>query len=97
MYKNFSRSLDRGSESGSGLIKSSYQSYNQPVRSNYQSPTRPPPRQITYPAAVHFAADGWEYDPINDTYHAAVQPPHPPDHTPRNQGNTHDEGDAYAN
>jgi hypothetical protein len=90
MYKNFGRSP---------FEKTSYQSYNQPTRSNYQPPSRPPPRQ-TYPATAHFAEDDeWDYDPVNDTYHAvsAMKPPHPPGHTPRNQGNTHDGASAYAN
>jgi hypothetical protein len=92
MYKNFSRPPERNSD------RTSYQSYNQPNRSNYHPPIRPPPRQSTYPAAAHFAEDdGWDYDPVNDTYHAAVQPPHPPGHTPRSQGNTHDGASAYAN
>jgi hypothetical protein len=85
MYKNFGRPPH-----------SEKSSYSQPIRSNYQ-PTRPSPRQVSYPAAAHFADDGWDYDPVNDTYHAAVQPPHPPGHTPRNQGNTHDGSSAYAN
>jgi hypothetical protein len=89
MYKNFNRPLE----------KSSYQSYNQLIRSNYQSPLRPPPRQQIYPAAAHFADDEWNYDLVNDTYHAAsaMRSPHLFDHISRSQGNTHDEVYVYVN
>jgi hypothetical protein len=85
MYKNFDRFLSE---------KTSYDQLN---RSNDQSSARSLPRQITYSTAAHFVDDEWEYDSINDTYHAAVQSFHFLDHISRNQDNTHDEDDAYAN
>jgi hypothetical protein len=85
MYKNFNRFPEKTS-------------YSQLIRSNYQSPLRSPPRQQTYPAAAHFANDDeWDYDFVNDTYHAVVQSSHPPGHTSRSQGNTHDDSSAYVN
>ncbi len=97
MYKNFSRSLDRESESRSELDKTSYRSYNLLIKSNYQSSARLSPRQIIYSIAAHFVDDEWEYDSINDIYHVVVQLFHFLNHILRNQDNTHDEDDAYVN
>ena len=78
----------------------------QPTRPPYRPPQRP--TNPYHPQQLHQVTDqqqpkvywadqeedeDWIYDPPTNSYHAA--PAHPPGHTPRRQGNTHD-GD-YGN
>jgi hypothetical protein len=93
MYKNFSRSSNRELESD----KTSYQSYNQSNRFNYQFSARSSFRQINYSIATHFVNDEWEYDFVIDTYHVVIVSSHFLDHISRKQDNSHDKDDIYAN
>ena len=80
------------------------QPYRPPARPPQQSyPPRPPqqsyppkPPQQPYPPKPQQAywaeeEEDWTYDPPTDSYHATPTN-HPPGHTPRRYGNTHDDG-----
>ena len=81
---------------------------NQPIRTQYPSqskavvPYRPPQPQPKPPEPRVYYADEEDDDSIYDspTDSWYVAPAHPPGHTPRRQGNTHDHGygsEAIAN
>ena len=109
MYRNFTRPPDSTTYSSNYRQRPSLPPPSQ--QNTYQKPPPPgqprPQRQITYPQQPHRAGayfvddkgDEWEYDSVGDTYFLASQPPHPPGHTPRAQGNTHDGGgeEAFVN
>ena len=73
-----------------------------PPQPNSYRPSPQPSQQPQQQPGVYWADDEeeeWYYDPPSDSYYINTPAAHPPGHTPRRQGNTHDAGgnEAMAN